>query len=71
MLGGYLEFFMNPAIAEMYRNLRRELDELIHTKVSDVLLPHFIANSAKGLVHNRWNTIMICALSCLKKQRFC
>lgn len=34
MLGGYLEFFMNPTIAEMYRSLRRELDELIHTKVS-------------------------------------
>lgn len=33
MLGGYLEFFMNPTIAEMYRSLRRELDELIHTKL--------------------------------------
>lgn len=33
MLGGYLEFFMKPAIAEMYQCLRRELDELIQTKV--------------------------------------
>ncbi|KAJ8562979.1 hypothetical protein K7X08_031431 [Anisodus acutangulus] len=33
MLGGYLEFFMSPSIAEMYRSLRRELDELIHTKL--------------------------------------
>ncbi|XP_016572735.1 DExH-box ATP-dependent RNA helicase DExH5, mitochondrial isoform X2 [Capsicum annuum] len=33
MLGGYLEFFMDPTIAEMYRSLRRELDELIHTKL--------------------------------------
>lgn len=60
MLGGYLEFFMNPTIAEMYRSLRRELDELIHTKVSDCLLPHFIINSAKGLVHNRWYAILFC-----------
>ncbi|XP_057995987.1 DExH-box ATP-dependent RNA helicase DExH5, mitochondrial isoform X2 [Hevea brasiliensis] len=33
MLGGYLEFFMKPAIAEMYQTLRRELDELIQTKL--------------------------------------
>lgn len=35
MLGGYLEFFMDPALAEMYQSLRRELDELIQTKVSE------------------------------------
>ncbi|CAI0431841.1 unnamed protein product [Linum tenue] len=33
MLGGYLEFFMKPAMAEMYMNLRRELDELIQVKL--------------------------------------
>ncbi|KAL8463432.1 hypothetical protein ACS0TY_034184 [Phlomoides rotata] len=33
MLGGYLEFFMDPATAEMYQSLRRELDELIQTKL--------------------------------------
>ncbi|KAK6134271.1 hypothetical protein DH2020_031985 [Rehmannia glutinosa] len=36
MLGGYLEFYMDSAIAELYQSLRRELDELIQTKV---LLP--------------------------------
>ncbi|KAG8639165.1 DExH-box ATP-dependent RNA helicase DExH5, mitochondrial isoform X3 [Manihot esculenta] len=35
MLGGYLEFFMEPDIAETYQSLRRELDELIQTKVSE------------------------------------
>jgi hypothetical protein len=34
MLGGYLEFFMNPSLADMYRSLRKELDELIQEKVS-------------------------------------
>lgn len=34
MLGGYLEFFMNPSIADMYLSLREELDELIQNKVS-------------------------------------
>lgn len=33
MLGGHLEFFMKPAIAEMYQSLRRELDELIQNKL--------------------------------------
>nr|GLL32231.1 DExH-box ATP-dependent RNA helicase DExH5, mitochondrial [Ipomoea trifida] len=33
MLGGYLEFFMSSAIAEMFQTLRRELDELIQTKL--------------------------------------
>ncbi|CAN1796383.1 DExH-box ATP-dependent RNA helicase DExH5, mitochondrial [Linum perenne] len=33
MLGGYLEFFMKPEIAEMYMNLKRELDELIQMKL--------------------------------------
>ena len=37
MLGGYLEFFMKPAVAEMYQSLRKELDELIQTKVSKTL----------------------------------
>lgn len=34
MLGGYLEFFMKPAVADMYECLRRELDDLIQSKVS-------------------------------------
>lgn len=71
MLGGYLEFFMSPTIAEMYRSLRRELDELIHTKVSHCLLSPSVFNSANGLVHNRCNAIVTCAFSSLKKCRFC
>ena len=35
MLGGYLEFFMDPALAKMYESLKLELDELIQTKVSE------------------------------------
>ena len=34
MLGGYLEFFMKPALAETYLSLKRELEELIQKKVS-------------------------------------
>lgn len=37
MLGGYLEFFMKPAVAEMYQCLRGELDELIQNKVSEAM----------------------------------
>ncbi|XP_048318290.1 DExH-box ATP-dependent RNA helicase DExH5, mitochondrial [Ziziphus jujuba] len=33
MLGGYLEFFMKPAVADMYECLRRELDDLIQIKL--------------------------------------
>ncbi|XP_022775914.1 DExH-box ATP-dependent RNA helicase DExH5, mitochondrial isoform X5 [Durio zibethinus] len=33
MLGGYLEFFMQPAIAEKFQSLRREFDELIQNKL--------------------------------------
>ncbi|KAK3189435.1 hypothetical protein Dsin_028996 [Dipteronia sinensis] len=33
MMGGYLEFFMNPAVADMYVCVRRELDELIQNKL--------------------------------------
>ncbi|OVA14228.1 Helicase [Macleaya cordata] len=33
MLGGYLEFFMRPALAEIYLILKRELEELIQNKL--------------------------------------
>ncbi|KAJ4709838.1 putative ATP-dependent RNA helicase [Melia azedarach] len=33
MMGGYLEFFMNPSVADLYQCLRRELDELIQNKL--------------------------------------
>lgn len=35
MLGGYLEFFMNPSLANTYISLKRELNELVHKKLSD------------------------------------
>ena len=37
MLGGYLEFFMKPALAETYLSLKRELEELIQEKVSNIV----------------------------------
>ncbi|XP_021727385.1 DExH-box ATP-dependent RNA helicase DExH3-like [Chenopodium quinoa] len=33
MLGGYLEFFMKPGLADIYLCLKRELEELIHYKL--------------------------------------
>ncbi|PPS04479.1 hypothetical protein GOBAR_AA16182 [Gossypium barbadense] len=39
MLGGYLEFFMQPAIAEKYLSLRREFDELIQIKLKPSNMP--------------------------------
>ncbi|KAG8366677.1 hypothetical protein BUALT_Bualt17G0104400 [Buddleja alternifolia] len=38
MLGGYLEFFMDSATAELYRSLRRELDELMQTKLLNPMM---------------------------------
>ncbi|GAV67332.1 dsrm domain-containing protein/DEAD domain-containing protein/Helicase_C domain-containing protein/HA2 domain-containing protein/OB_NTP_bind domain-containing protein [Cephalotus follicularis] len=35
MLGGYLEFFMKPSLAETYLSLRRDLEELIQKKLVD------------------------------------
>ena len=37
MLGGYLDFFMKPAVAEMYQTMKKELDELIQSKVSSII----------------------------------
>ncbi|XP_031101684.1 DExH-box ATP-dependent RNA helicase DExH5, mitochondrial-like [Ipomoea triloba] len=33
MLDGYLEFFMDPSLAECYMNLKEQLDELVQKKV--------------------------------------
>lgn len=33
MLGGYLEFFMKPDLASLYLHLKKELEELIQSKV--------------------------------------
>ncbi|XP_078431159.1 DExH-box ATP-dependent RNA helicase DExH3-like [Wolffia australiana] len=35
MLGGYLEFFMSPELAEMLLRMRAELDELVQNKLSN------------------------------------
>ncbi|KAI4347227.1 hypothetical protein L6164_008057 [Bauhinia variegata] len=35
MLGGYLEFFMKPQLAETYLSLKKELEELIQRKLMD------------------------------------
>ncbi|XP_027913993.1 DExH-box ATP-dependent RNA helicase DExH5, mitochondrial-like [Vigna unguiculata] len=33
MSGGYLEFFLKPAVADMYQSIRKDLDKLIHSKL--------------------------------------
>ncbi|MED6168612.1 hypothetical protein PIB30_013107 [Stylosanthes scabra] len=33
MLGGYLEFLMKPAVAEMFQSIRRKLDDFIQSKL--------------------------------------
>ncbi|XP_031102719.1 DExH-box ATP-dependent RNA helicase DExH3-like [Ipomoea triloba] len=35
MLDGYLEFFMDPSLAECYMNLKEQLDELVQKKLED------------------------------------
>lgn len=34
MLGGYIDFFMDPSLAESFVNLKQELDQLLQKKVS-------------------------------------
>uniref|UniRef100_A0A2P2MTV0 Uncharacterized protein MANES_14G109000 n=1 Tax=Rhizophora mucronata TaxID=61149 RepID=A0A2P2MTV0_RHIMU len=54
MLGGYLEFFMKPAVAEMYQSLRRELDELIQSKLlnprMDIHMHHELISAVRLLI---------------------
>lgn len=33
MLGGYLEFFVDPSVVDLYQSIRRELDAFIQSKV--------------------------------------
>lgn len=33
MLGGYIDFFMDPSLAECYLNLKEEVDKLVQKKV--------------------------------------
>lgn len=54
MLGGFLEFYMQPSVAEMYQSLRRELDELIQTKLlnprMDIHMHHELLSAVRLLV---------------------
>ncbi|KAK7343440.1 hypothetical protein VNO77_12188 [Canavalia gladiata] len=54
MLGGYLEFFMEPIVAEMYRSVRRELDDLIQSKLlfprMSIHLYHDLLSSIRLLI---------------------
>lgn len=54
MLGGYLEFFMKPAVAKMYQQLRRELDELIQLKLlnprMDIHAYHHLISATRILI---------------------
>lgn len=62
MLGGYLEFFMKPAIAEMYQSLRRELDELIQNKVSENLkICYLCLNRCVLFLYTFWLLSSLCS----------
>lgn len=54
MLGGYLEFFMKPGMAETYLNLKRELEDFIQLKLlnpkMDTLVYHDLLSAVKLLV---------------------
>lgn len=39
MLDGFIEFFMDPNLADCYLKLKEELDKLIQKKVSRYLFP--------------------------------
>ncbi|PKI60012.1 hypothetical protein CRG98_019600 [Punica granatum] len=47
MLGGYLEFFMQPSLSETYLTIRRELGELVQAKLLD---PKFDIQSCSNLL---------------------
>lgn len=47
MLGGYLEFFMEPTVADMYQSIRRELDDFIQSKL---LSPRMSVHSHHNLL---------------------
>ncbi|MBA0859460.1 hypothetical protein Goshw_007082 [Gossypium schwendimanii] len=50
MLGGYLEFFMKPALAVMYLSVKRELEELIQRKLLDPTLDTHSSNELLSAV---------------------
>ncbi|XWS60984.1 hypothetical protein CRYUN_Cryun07bG0086300 [Craigia yunnanensis] len=50
MLGGYLEFFMKPALADTYLSLKRELEELIQKKLLNPTLDMQSSNELLSVV---------------------
>ncbi|XP_031265551.1 DExH-box ATP-dependent RNA helicase DExH5, mitochondrial isoform X1 [Pistacia vera] len=56
MMGGYLEFFMEPAVSDIYQCLRRELDELIQKKLlnprMEMHMYHDLLSAVRLLVSN-------------------
>ncbi|KAJ8754295.1 hypothetical protein K2173_002746 [Erythroxylum novogranatense] len=48
MLGGYIDFFMDPSLAECYLKLKEELDKLLEKKLQDPTLD--IHNEGKYLI---------------------
>uniref|UniRef100_A0A7N0VCD2 RNA helicase n=1 Tax=Kalanchoe fedtschenkoi TaxID=63787 RepID=A0A7N0VCD2_KALFE len=56
MLGGYLEFFMEPSVAGMFLTVRRELDEVIQSKLLNPTLEmhthHKLISAVRLLLSN-------------------
>ncbi|XP_057423201.1 DExH-box ATP-dependent RNA helicase DExH5, mitochondrial isoform X2 [Lotus japonicus] len=56
MLGGYLEFFMEPDVADMYLSIRRELDDFIQSKLlfprMGMHLYHELLSAVRLLISN-------------------
>ncbi|GMJ10853.1 hypothetical protein like AT1G48650 [Hibiscus trionum] len=50
MLGGYLEFFMKPALADTYLSLKRELEELVQMKLLNPTLDMHSSNELLSAV---------------------
>ncbi|WJX21302.1 RNA helicase [Trifolium repens] len=56
MLGGYLEFFMEPTVADMYQSIRRELDDFIQSKLLSPRMSihsyHSLLSAVRFLISN-------------------
>lgn len=69
MLGGYVDFFMDPSLVECYVKLKEELDQLLQKKVN-VLVPFFfpihIYLSCNFIISRDNTSDEVCALPLLK-----
>ncbi|XP_058769332.1 DExH-box ATP-dependent RNA helicase DExH5, mitochondrial isoform X2 [Vicia villosa] len=56
MLGGYLEFFMEPTVADMHQSIRRELDDFIQSKLLSPTMSihsyHNLLSAVRSLISN-------------------